>query len=390
MRILVLTFYYEPDLCAGSFRATALVRALNERAGPGKQIDVLTTWPNRYSSFKCEVEEGSGVPAVNVVRFRLPAHRSGMLDQSRAFGAYAAQAIEYLRGRRYDVICATSSRLMTALLGAVVSQWKRAPLYLDIRDIFVDTLQDILSPSMSRALLPMFRTLESYALQRAAAVNLVSEGFRGYFEKRYPGKRFRTVPNGIDKEFYAYDFGKPKSDGGRTIVLYAGNIGEGQGLDRVLPELAKRCRTTHEFWVVGDGGARGRLEAAVNGQDNVRLIAPVARKELLSLYRRSDILFLHLNDYPAFRRVLPSKLFEYAATGKRILAGVGGYAAEFLGQVPGAAIFPPCNVEAGYSALTSLASGTVSRGDFMRTFRRSDLMRALADDIVAVAQGRRE
>ena len=44
----------------------------------------------------------------------------------------------------------------------------------------------------------------------------------------------------------------------------------------------------------------------------------------------TDVLFLHLNDYSAFRKVIPSKIFEYAATGKPIVAGVSGYAAEFL------------------------------------------------------------
>jgi hypothetical protein len=32
MRLLVVSFYYSPDLAAGSFRATALVAALRERA----------------------------------------------------------------------------------------------------------------------------------------------------------------------------------------------------------------------------------------------------------------------------------------------------------------------------------------------------------------------
>jgi len=51
MRLLVLSFYYSPDLAAGSFRATALVAALRERAPLGTHIDVVTTSPNRYRTF---------------------------------------------------------------------------------------------------------------------------------------------------------------------------------------------------------------------------------------------------------------------------------------------------------------------------------------------------
>ena len=53
-RILVLTFYYAPDLCAGSFRATPFVAALLERAAPTACIDVITTLPNRYRTFERE------------------------------------------------------------------------------------------------------------------------------------------------------------------------------------------------------------------------------------------------------------------------------------------------------------------------------------------------
>ena len=44
--------------------------------------------------------------------------------------------------------------------------------------------------------------------------------------------------------------------------------------------------------------------------------------ELLNYYNQANILFLHLNSIKAFEKVLPSKIFEYAASNKPILAGV--------------------------------------------------------------------
>lgn len=51
MRILFLSFYYKPDLCAGSFRATALAEALSKKIGKADELHVLTTRPNRYRSY---------------------------------------------------------------------------------------------------------------------------------------------------------------------------------------------------------------------------------------------------------------------------------------------------------------------------------------------------
>ena len=56
MKILILTFYYPPDLCAGSFRTGELVSALNSAREVGTSIEVITTMPNCYSSLniKCD------------------------------------------------------------------------------------------------------------------------------------------------------------------------------------------------------------------------------------------------------------------------------------------------------------------------------------------------
>ena len=43
-RILILSFYYAPDLCAGSFRATALIESLQPIAETlNIQVDIITT-----------------------------------------------------------------------------------------------------------------------------------------------------------------------------------------------------------------------------------------------------------------------------------------------------------------------------------------------------------
>lgn len=385
MRILILSFYFEPDLSAGSFRVAGLVEALQRLMGSEVRIDVLTTQPNRYASYPQAAlpEEVRG--AVTVKRFAMPAHRSGFLDQSRAFSVYAYKVMKTVRGSQYDLVFATSSRLFTAALGALVASRMRAPLYLDIRDIFVDTLQDVLSPLTARFILPVFRWVEELTMKRATHINLVSAGFLEYFGKRYPDACFSVLPNGIDDVFMGVDYSK-ETVGSKTIVLYAGNFGEGQGLVRIVPGLAKAFCDSHEFWVVGDGGQRSQLERAVNGLSNVKIQTPVSRKELLALYQGSDILFLHLNDYPAFSKVLPSKLFEYAVTGKPIVAGVAGYAALFLQEVPGAVVFQPCHVEEGVVAIRDVKLGLVSRKSFIERYRRARLMQELAGSLLAVAK----
>jgi glycosyltransferase involved in cell wall biosynthesis len=81
---------------------------------------------------------------------------------------------------------------------------------------------------------------------------------------------------------------------------------------------------------------------------------------------------LHLNDYPAFRKVPPSKLFEYAAVGKPILAGVAGHAAEFIDQeIDNAAVFPPYDGAAAEAALAKLRLCITPRRAFVEKYTRA-------------------
>lgn len=388
MRILVLSFYFPPDLSAGSFRCRALVDALLAALPADARVDVVTTLPNRYSSYQSKAVESEVFDRLHIHRISLPAHRSGMLDQARTFASYVRGVLAHTRNQHFDLVFATSSRLMTAALGAWLGRRKRVPLYLDIRDIFVDTIADVLPARLARLLVPVFSRIEGYTVRSAARINLVSPGFLDYFVSRHGDRGYRTFTNGIDAEFTQVPLAPhaPSADG-RRLVVYAGNIGEGQGLENILPDLACLLRDRARFLVIGDGGRRERLVRSLEeaGCDNVELRPPVSRQALLQCYLDADLLFLHLNDYPAFTRVLPSKIFEYAALGKPILAGVGGYAAQFIREeVPGAHVFPPCSAQAGAAAYAEVVFRHFDRQDFIERYDRARIMREMAADVIGV------
>jgi glycosyltransferase involved in cell wall biosynthesis len=395
VRILVLTFYYRPDLSAGSFRVSALVDDLRAIAPPGTGIDVVTTLPNRYHSFSVDAPEREETAGVSIRRIKLSTHKSGMVDQSRAFLTFQRGAMRAVSKKQYDVVFATSSRLMTAALGARIARRVRAPLYLDIRDIFVDTIKDV-SPRVSTALEPIFSMIERRTIQAASTVNLVSPGFAEYFRHRYPAQRFTCFTNGIDDEFVAAaattESSAPRDPRHPIEILYAGNIGEGQGLQSIIPQLASRMGESVRFTIIGDGGRRVALELAIAalGVTNVELRPPIGRSALIDAYRSADILFLHLNDYDAFKKVLPSKIFEYAAMGKPILAGIAGYSATFVRtEVENAGVFAPCDVEGAIRAFDSLTLRSAPRTEFLAKYGRAEISRRMAEDILAIAADRR-
>lgn len=392
MKLLILSNYFSPDLSAGSFRMQAFVEALEPHATRGLEVDLITTRPNRYASHQTEAPEFEDRGWLRIRRIALPAHKSGMADQARAYVRYALAVRRLTQGRRWDLVFATSSRLMTAGLGAHVARRVGAPLYLDIRDLFTLNMNELLAKSPLRLLLPVFRQIERRAFRAARRINVVSEGFLPHIRAVAPGVPVSCFTNGIDDLFLTEDFTAAQMQDDLPLILYAGNMGEGQGLHRIVPPVAKAMEGRARFRLIGDGGKRRELETALaaQGVSNVELVAPVSRSDLVSQYHEANILFLHLNDLDAFRKVLPSKLFEYAATGKPVVAGVAGHAADFIAtNIAGAAVFAPCDAPGMLQALEPFlnvkARKSNSRADFIARYSRRKLMQGLAADVLSLS-----
>ena len=384
-RILILTFYYKPDLSAGSFRNTAFVHALKKYLKETDEVDIVTTMPNRYSSYLESADEEEQNGNISIKRIRMPKHQSGMIDQSRSFMSYSFKTLKYIKKRqKYDIVFASSSRLMTAYLGAIIANRQKAKLFLDIRDIFTDTMGDIFAQSKLKHSIKLFKGIEKYTMNSATHINLVSKGFEEYFANLNKEVSYSFHPNGIDEVFLDYNFEKEVTTE-KKIITYAGNIGEGQGLEKIIPNMAKTLPDNFEIHVIGDGGRKKQLIESLKGTDNVKFFDAVDRNTLLEIYKSSDYLFLHLNDYDAFKKVLPSKIFEYAATNKFIIAGVGGYSKEFIEEnVDNAIVFNPCDVEDFYNKFKHIKSGSIDRKVFIDRFSREAIMDRMAKEVYTI------
>ena len=388
MRILVLSFYYPPDIGPGSLRAKSIVDALIEEGPPDLKIDVITTMPNRYHSLNIFASKYTDDDKISINRIALSKHKNGMFDQAKAFILFSFEVRRLTLKKKWDIVIATSSRLMTASLATYIAKRTSSKIYLDIRDLFTNTINDVLKKNFLRILMPIFYRLEKWTFQSADKLNIISVGFSDYIKKITPNLTPSTYTNGVDEMFLKNDFSikkiKPK-----PLILYTGNIGDGQGLHKIIPGAANALKDV-QFRLIGEGSARKLLidNNLFKLQNNIEVLKPVLRKELINEYQNADILFLHLNDYKAFHKVLPSKIFEYAATGKPILAGVSGYAAEFLtDQVKGVEIFNPCDVESMKLGLEKLLNGPkiIDRNDFCLLYSRKKIMKKLAKDILTLS-----
>ena len=296
--------------------------------------------------------------------------------------------IKLVRKEKYDIVLASSSRLFTAFLGRLIAKKNNAYLYLDIRDIFVDTLSDIFSKKriIQIPAVALLKLVESYTFANANHINLVSGGFKAYFSK-YTRPSFSFYTNGIDEEFLNINTTKSKERSDVYTITYAGNIGSGQGLEKVIPQAAKLLGNNYHFRIIGDGGTKNLLIQNIASMNltNVEIINPVSRAELIDYYLNSDFLFLHLNDLDAFKKVLPSKIFEYGAFNKPIIAGVSGFASEFIrDNLQNYILFEPTDVNDMVNQIKAFKITDMDRTDFIEKFARESIIKKMANSILTI------
>ena len=394
LKIVFFTFYYPPDLCAGSFRAIAFAKALSERMKDNDELHIITTHPNRYENHRVKADNLEIHGNITVHRISVPSHKSGMLSQGRTFTTYAIASYKLSNNLKPDFIVGTTSRLMTGLLAGVSAHKLGCEYFIDLRDIFSETISDIFSQKsklLGFVSKKTFSLLERWLFNKAIGVNVVSEGFFEYFQnKGVDTSSWSFFPNGVDKEFVNLPLIDNENSKKIKTILYAGNIGSGQGLEKVLPFVAKRMGSKYHFLVIGGGGACSKLINAIksNNVNNIEILPPVQREKLIKFYKDADILFLHLNDIPAFRRVLPSKIFEYTSLRRPIVAGLSGYSAKFIvDNVPYAAIFNSGDIDECVDAIKKVESLEISDKNidmFVEKYSREKIMNKMTTHIFSL------
>jgi glycosyltransferase involved in cell wall biosynthesis len=394
LKIVFFTFYYPPDLCAGSFRAIALAQALSEKMKDNDELHIITTHPNRYENHRVKADNIEIHGNIKVHRISVPSHKSGMFSQIRTFATYALASYKLSIHLNPDFLIGTTSRLMTGMLTGISARKLGCKYFIDLRDIFSETISDIFSQKsklLGFASKATFSLSERWLINKAIGVNVVSAGFPEYFQtKGVDTSNWSFFPNGVDNEFVNLPSTENESSKNIKTILYAGNIGSGQCLETVLPATAKRMGSKYRFLVIGGGGASSKLINTIksNNVNNIEILPPVNREILIEYYKDADILFLHLNDIPAFRRVLPSKIFEYTAIRKPIVAGLCGYSAKFIvDNVPHATIFNSGDVDGCVDAIKKAESLEIKNKNidiFVEKYSREKIMNKMAEHIFSL------
>jgi len=209
---------------------------------------------------------------------------------------------------------------------------KHHAIILDVRDLQWEYLINQGTP-LSTLTGRIFRFLILRTAGRFRLISVTNGAEHRYFTERFPGKRVVLVSNGIDAgrfERLQEAMAGTAAAGDQPTAAYVGNVGKLQNLEPLL-HIARRMPRVR-FVIAGGGAELERLEGLAEqmGLQNIEFTGYIEWEQVLEIYRRASVLFARLD--PAYHYAVPSKLYEYLATGLPVVYEGGGAAAQLLRQ----------------------------------------------------------
>lgn len=343
MRIGFVTQWFPPE--PGTVVPAAIAEGLR---AAGHEVEVLTGFPNyptgtllegyRVRPYQRETTP-SGIPVHRAPLW--PNHDARAVARMANYLSFAAGASLVARTRvpRPDVWLVYSSPATAVLPVVRLLRRQRVPYFLLVQDLWPDSVtgSGFVGGRAGTAIERALTRFCDASYRHAGGIGVISPGMRDVLVSRgVPTSIIHDTPNWVSDDHLLpttptsaalkAELGLPEG----RLWMYAGNLGELQGLDGLVEAFARRPDA--HLVLLGDGVARPRLGALVErlGATNVHLPGPVPTDRVGRWIAASDIQVVSLQDTPLLRVTMPSKVQAALAAARPMLVHAAGDAASVV------------------------------------------------------------
>ncbi|MEA2665823.1 MAG: hypothetical protein QOI11_2767 [Candidatus Eremiobacteraeota bacterium] len=398
-RIAIVSQFYAPEPCAAANRIGAMARAF---ADAGHEVRVYTALPSFPEGVVAPAYRGRG----HVIEADGPLTVERVWTYAGAPALPGNRVLNWLSvalgiarrlvasRARYDLIVVSSPPISLALPALLGSFAHRAPLVVDVRDVFPDVAVKMGAWKADSPLARLVGRVADALYRRALLVTCVTETARAEIVARgVDPAKVLLAPNGFDPIAPAERPPHPGLPGVRDVV-YVGNMGLATGLDVVL-DAAQRLRGDRglRFVLIGGGADAARLRARASeaGLSNVLFTGPLPRADALRALADAAATVVPL--VATIADSLPTKLFDAMIVGTPIVVSAAGEARRLVERADAGLSATPGDPDALAAALRrvldepELAARFRANGPaFVRAnYDRAEVMRGLAARVPALS-----
>lgn len=377
MKVGFLTQWYAPETGAAGL-PTVVAEALQ---GQGHDVRVVTGLPNYphgklYPGYRFWHQHQEYTGSVSVYRAPLYVshdnHPGRRMTNYLTFAA-SATAVALRKLRDVDAIWVHSTPATAALPAMVMNAIHDIPYILHIQDLWPATVlaSGMLNQRYSTPAESVLHRFCDASYRGASLVAISAPGMRTALRRRgVPDSSIVDLPNWCDETVFSplevTEEAPPAGERRRPFtVMYAGAMGDVQGLDAVIGAAQLlRSQTDIGFAMVGEGVAKRRLVAECQrlDLDNVKFFPSQPMDGMAEVLAGGDIQLISLRDLPLYRITLPSKVQATLASGKPVICAATGNAASLVTDAgAGLTVTPESPLELADAVVRARDAGSAVR-----------------------------
>lgn len=391
--ILVIAQYFYPE----QFRINDICTEWVKR---GYKVTVITGIPNYpqgkyypgYGLFKKRKETYNGI---DIIRIPLVPRGNNSLMLVLNYLSFVISGYFwklFTKIKADYVFIFEVSPMTQALPGVWYAKKRNIPCYLYVQDLWPENIE-IITGLTNKNIIGAIGKMVDYIYSRCTKIFTTSNSFVESIANRgVQAEKIEYWPQ------YAEDFyipletaivqEIPKDDS--FNIIFAGNIGNAQGLD-ILPKTAallKKNELTRNvrFNIVGDGRYKETLVELVNinnVSDMFNFIPKQPATRIPELIAANDAAFLCLTKSPLFAKTIPAKLQSYMACGIPIIASAEGETHQIINEANAGVCSPPGDAESLSEMIIEISNisqeqlkqlGKNARNYYLKNFNKYKLM----------------
>ena len=334
MKILIVSQYFWPE----NLKINDVAKGLVEK---GYDVSVLTGLPNYpngkiyngYSFPKNKKENHKGITI-----YRSPLIPRGNGSGVRLFLNYFSLAIlASLRvlfiKSNFDKILVYEVSPVTIGIPAIIAKYRfKAPIFFWVQDLWPASV--IAAGGITnKFIINLISKLTRFIYQHCEKILVQSKAFIPYIlNQNVSNSKIIYLPNSTESFYNKVDvknkFKKLMPEEG-PILMFAGNIGEAQGLNTMIKSASYLNDSGVKVnWVIlGDGRQKELIEKKINDlglQKVFFFLGSYPSEEMPNFFACADALLVTLKKNLIFSMTIPNKIQSYMACSKPIIANIDG------------------------------------------------------------------
>ncbi|CAN7683581.1 glycosyltransferase family 4 protein [Variovorax sp. LjRoot290] len=288
----------------------------------------------------CERTHRESIDGVDYLWYRTSRYRGNGIARALNIASFCSQlmwnAKQLARDFQPDVVVASSTYPMDIWPAHRIARLASAKLVHEVHDLWPLSPMELNGMSARHPFIAICQAAEDFACRRAdVVVSMLPKVHDHLAAHGLDLAKLHIVPNGVQTEEWdqagealapelAQHIRQVRGEG-RLVVVYAGAHGLANALDSLLDAAALLTKERFSFVLVGDGAERERLlrRLASEGLTQVRMFAPIPKRQISSLLAAADVAYIGLQRVPLFRfGIAPNKLMDYMMGGCVVLSAI--------------------------------------------------------------------